>query len=91
MASTATPLLVVGTTGTKFPNITGAVTDPVPVQIKNEDAALTAWIGGPDVSASKGQSLGPGVVMTFNLYGDLEIPYAFSTGTPIVSVLVARQ
>jgi hypothetical protein len=90
VASTPTPLLVLGAgTGTTFKNISGTVTDLLPVQVKNEDATAVVWIGGPDVSATKGQSLNPGQAMTMNVYGD--IPYAFSTGVPIVSVLLGRQ
>lgn len=93
VASTATPLLVKGTTGTKFPNIAGTVSDPIPIQLRNEDAAAIIWIGGPDVDATHGQSLKPGETMPLNVYGfdGLEIPYAFSTGTPIISVLAGRQ
>lgn len=90
VASTATPLLVQGTTGTKFNNVEGMVSDPLPIQIKNEDATAVVWIGGSDVSATKGQSLDAGQVLPMNVYGT-EIPYAFSTGTPIVSVLAGRQ
>jgi hypothetical protein len=92
VASTPTPLLVLGAgAGTTFKNISGTVTDLLPVQIKNEDAAAVVWIGGPDVSATRGQSLNPGQAMTMNVYGSLEIPYAFSAATPIVSILVGRQ
>jgi hypothetical protein len=92
VASTPTALLVSGTgTGFTFKRIQGTLQDPLPVIIKNEDAAATVWIGGPDVSATQGQSLAPGATDTYNLYGELEIPYAWSTGTPVVSVLVGRQ
>lgn len=91
VASTPTALLVQGTTTTKFINIQGSLTDPLPVTIKNEDASATVWIGGPDVSATKGQSLQPLGSYTYNLYGSAEIPYAFSTGTPIISVCLGRQ
>lgn len=93
VASTPTPLVVLGsgTTGTTFKNTSGTVTDLLPVQVKNEDATAVVWIGGPDVSATNGQSLNPGQAMTMNVYGAKEIPYAFSTGTPIISVLLGRQ
>ena len=93
VASTATPLLVLGTgTGTTFKNVGGTVTDPLPVSIKNEDSAATVWIGGSDVTNTKGQSIPPGGTMTMNLYGNpVDLPYAFSTGTPIVSVMAGRQ
>lgn len=98
VASTPTPLLVFGTgSGSTFKSIAGTVQDPLPVQIKNEDPSTTIWIGGPDVSATNGQSLAPLAAMTMNLYGGSspsstsEIPYGFSTGTTVVSVLVGRQ
>jgi hypothetical protein len=92
VASTATPLLVAGTgTGTTFRNTAGNVQDPLPIQVKNEDAAAVVWIGGPDVNATHGQSLNAGQSVIMNVYGTSEIPYAFSTGTPIVSVLAGRQ
>jgi hypothetical protein len=92
VASTPTPCLVQGSTGTKFPNITGQVGDPIPCTIKNEQADTTVvYVGGPDVSATKGQSIAPGNSQTYNLYSVSDIPYVFSTGTPVVSVLVARQ
>ena len=93
VASTATPLLVSGTgSGTTFKNASGGtVTDSLPVRIRNEDASATVWIGGSDVSATAGQSLKPGEIMTMNVYGISEIPWAFSTGTPVVSVLCGRQ
>lgn len=90
MASTATPLLVKGTAGTDFPQITGSVSGPIPCQIKNEDASAVVWIGGPDVSATDGQSLDAGETLPLNLYGS-DIPWAFSTGTPVVSVLCGQQ
>lgn len=91
VASTATALLVAGTTGTKFNNIQGNVTTPLGVSIKNEDTAATVWIGGSDVSATKGQSLAPGQTLPLALFGSSEIPYAFSTGTPIISVICGQQ
>lgn len=92
VASTPTPLLVKGNgTGTTFKTAVGHVNDPLPVQIKNEDPTAVVWIGGPDVSATTGQSLNAGQTMTMNVYGESEIPYAFSVGTPIISVLCGRQ
>ncbi len=91
VATTATPLLVQGTTGTKFNNIDGSITDPLPVIIKNEDASSLVYIGGSDVSTTKGQSIAAGGSVVMNLYGSSEIPYAYSAGTPIVSVLCGRQ
>lgn len=90
-ASTITALLVLGDgTGTTFKTITGHLQDPVPVTIKNEDAAAIVWVGGPDVSATKGQSVGPGASKTINVYSN-DFPFAFSTGTPVISVLCGRQ
>lgn len=92
VASTITPALVSGTgSGTTFKNINGTIQDPIPVIIKNEDATAIVYIGGPDVSATNGQSIAPGSSFTANLYGSAEIPYIFSVGTPIVSVLLGRQ
>jgi len=93
VTSTATPLLVQGTAGTDFPNISGNLTDPVPCRIKNEAAAggTVVYIGGSDVSASNGTSLAGQESFTANLYGTSEIPYAFAVGTPTVSVLLGRQ
>lgn len=94
VASTPTPCLVLGTpseSNTVFGNIKGTLQDPVPVIIKNEDAAAIVWWGGPSVSATYGQSIPPGGSVTMNLYGEQEIPYVFSTGTPIVSVTCGRQ
>ena len=92
-AAAATPLLVQGSTGTKFQNIQGNVTDPLPLIIKNEDAAITVWIGGSDVDPTHGQSLPAGASIPMALYGtNIDVPYAYpASGTPIVSVLVGRQ
>lgn len=91
VGSTATPCLVQGTSGTEFPNVTGSVSDPVPCTIKNEATDTTVvYVGGPDVDDTNGQSLPPGASQTYNLY-DSDIPYVWSSGTPVVSVLCARQ
>lgn len=95
VASTPTPCLVLGTgSGSTFKNINkGTVQDPLPVVVKNEDAntGIVVWIGGSDVSATNGMSLQPGESLPMALYNDTEIPYVFSTGTPVVSVLCGRQ
>lgn len=91
VTSTATPLLVKGSGGTQFNNVTGNIQDPLPIVIQNLDAAITMWIGGPDVSATTGIELLAGQSMPMNLYGESEIPYVFAVGTPIVAVLVGRQ
>lgn len=90
VGATATPLLVQGKTGTEFENISGTVGDPVPVTIKNEDASAIVYVGGPDVDATHGQSIAAGAAQTYNLYGS-DVPYAYSAGTPIISVLCGRQ
>lgn len=90
VTSTATPLLVKGTGATQFGNISGTITDPLPIMIKNEDSATTVWVGGSDVDATHGMSIAPGTSLTFNVYGN-DIPYVFAVGTPIISVLVGRQ
>lgn len=91
-ATTATPLIVKGDgTGTTFKNTQGSLQDPIPVEIRNEDGAAIVFIGGPDVSNTKGQQLRAGESKVMNLYGEKEIPYAYSAGTPLVSVLLGRQ
>jgi hypothetical protein len=89
-ASTATPLLVQGTTGTEFQNVAGSLQDPIPVQILN-NSGTAVWIGGPGVTASNGYPLLEGSPLTWNLYGTSEIPYAFSAGTPVIYVIIGRQ
>lgn len=86
--------LVKGTGAAQFNNMPafGSVTDPIPVSIKNEDATNLMWWGGPDVSATKGQSISPGEKVVMNVYNESEIPWLFSaTGTPIASVVCGRQ
>jgi hypothetical protein len=87
-ASTITPLLVQGTTGTKFANISGTVSDPLPVQFMITTG--TVYWGGPNVSASNGFLMLANVPVVMNIYSN-DIPYVFSTGTPVVSVVVGRQ
>lgn len=89
-STTAVPLLVQGTSGTSFPNILGSLQDPVPVTIKNESATQIVYVGGPDVSATLGQSIAAGGSETYNLYG-ADIPYAWSSAAGTVSVLAGRQ
>ncbi len=92
VASTPTPVLVQGTgTGTTFKAIQGTLQDPIPIRIRNEDGAAIVLIGGSDVDATHGQTLKPFETFTANLYGEKEIPYVWSTGTPVVSVLLGRQ
>jgi hypothetical protein len=90
-ANTPTNLFVLGNgTGFTFKVTRGTVSDPMPVTVKNEDPSLILWIGGPDVSPTNGQSLAPGQTFTVNMYGG-DMPWGFSTGSPIVSVLAGRQ
>ena len=86
VTSTATPLL----TKALFPNVVGAAADPIPLIVKNEDASIVVWIGGPNVDATHGQSLVAGASIPMALYSN-DVPYAFAVGTPIVSVLAGRQ
>jgi hypothetical protein len=90
VASTPTPLLVQGTTGTDFINIQGSLQDPLPVYIEVASGA-TVYLGGSDVSATKGMLLPTATPIPLSLYGSSEIPYVFSTGTPVVTVLCGRQ
>jgi hypothetical protein len=89
VASTATPLLVQGTTGTKFNQIVGQVTDPIPVQFMITSG--TVYWGGPNVSASNGFLMVANSPVIVNCYGPSEIPYCFSTGTPTIYVACGRQ
>jgi hypothetical protein len=75
-----------------FSNLVGHVQDTVPVQVKNEDSSAIIWLGGPDVSDTRGQSLGPGETQPYALYAN-DYPYAYTTSasSPIVSVQVLRQ
>jgi len=90
---TATPTIVQGSGDDQFKNVSGTATDPLPVSIKNEDASDTVWWGGSDVDDTHGQSLAPGASQVFGLTGmpASDIPYVYSTGTPIVSVAVGKQ
>ena len=75
-----------------FPNQPGSLQDPLSCSVKNEDGVATIWIGGPDVTNTKGQSLAPLTSQPFALYKN-DIPWAYTTsaGTPVVSVMVAGQ
>lgn len=75
-----------------FPNLIGSIQDPTPLVLKNEDAAVTIWIGGPDVSATKGQSLVAGQSIPMALYAN-DIPWGFtsSAANPVISVMVGLQ
>jgi hypothetical protein len=89
VANTATPLLVQGTTGTRFLEpFNGTVSDPIPCQFMVTSG--TVFWGGPDVDATHGFPLVANSPVVSNLYGT-EIPYVFSTGTPVVYVVLGRQ
>lgn len=77
-------------TGTQFINIQGSITDPLPVYI-SVPTGSTVYLGGSDVSATKGMLLPVATMIPLGLYGSGEIPYVFSTGTPVVTVLCGRQ
>ena len=90
--TTAAPVLVQGTTGTKFPIIVGSLQDPLPIILQNLDAAINIFIGGPDVSSSNGYALAPGASLPMQLFGESEIPYIVAaSGTPTLAVLCGRQ
>lgn len=89
VASTITPLLVQGTGASTFLNIDGSLQDPLPVQFMIESG--TVYWGGPNVSATIGFPMIANVPVVVNCYGSSEIPYVFSTGTPVVYVVCGRQ
>lgn len=90
VAGAAQPALVLGTGAGQFKNIQGSLQDPLPVSIKNEDPTAVMWWGGPDVSATKGQSISPGNTVIMNVYNESEIPWVFGTGGTF-SVVCGRQ
>jgi hypothetical protein len=88
-AATATPLLVQGTTGTKFNVISLGLQDPLPVQFMITTG--TVYWGGPNVSASNGFLMIANVPVVMNVYSN-DIPYCYQTaGGAVVSVVVGRQ
>ena len=92
VGSTPTITLVRGSgSGTTFKNIEGSLQDPLPLSIKNEDGSAVVWWGGSDVDSTHGQSIPPGGTVVMNVYNPSEIPYVWSSGTPIVSVVCGRQ
>jgi hypothetical protein len=91
-ASTATPLVVQGYTGTDFPNTTGVDGDEIPFLITNCDAVIVIYIGGPGVTTATGTPLAAGAALPIGVVGGGEIPYAIAaSGTPTVAVLAGRQ
>lgn len=87
VANTATPLLVQGTTGTKFQNISGTVQDPLPIMFSI--ATGTVYWGGPNVSNTNGFLLTAGSPIIMNIYSN-DIPYVYGSAVA-VSVVVGRQ
>ena len=90
VATTPTALLVQGGGANQFKSIAGTVQDPLPVMIVNTSATAT-FVGGPSVGASS-FPLVQNVPMVMNLYGNpVDIPFAYSAGTPTINVIVGRQ
>ena len=52
-STTAAPVIA----GAGLTSLNGAVNDPLPLQIKNIDASITIYIGGPGVTSSNGYPL----------------------------------
>ena len=71
----------------------GALIDPIPVQIKNIDAAITIYLGGPTVSTSNGYPLLAGASISFGFVaGDEDGLYALAaSGSPKIAYLSLRQ
>ncbi len=91
-SSTATALIVQGSSTGQFLNITGNVTDQIPVLILNTDASITIYIGGSNVTSSNGLPLTAGSSIPLTLINAGDIPYAISaSGTPKMAVLLGRQ
>lgn len=80
------------TPSSSFPNLLPSLQDPTPISIKNEDASAVIYIGGPDVTNTKGQSLAAGASMPMALYAN-DVPWGYTTSAanPIVSVMVGLQ
>lgn len=91
VSTTATAAIVQGSGSTQFKTTSGTLQDPLPVCITNTDKSVTVYLGGPDVTDSNGTPIPPGGQFPCNLYGTGEIPYLYSTGTPIVAILCGRQ
>lgn len=89
--ATPTPLLVRGNGDGQLKNITGNIQDKLPLIIQNLDDTDVLFIGGPDVSDTLGVSIATGESLRLDLYGEGEIPYAYSAGAIIVGILAGRQ
>ena len=87
-ATTPTPLLPTN----RFPTLGGTLADPIPVIVQNTDAAITVFIGGPDVSLTNGFQLLKGAQITVSIEAKTAVPYAIAaSGSPVVAVLATRQ
>ena len=80
-------------TGTGIHNFSGAIGDPLPLQIKNIDSTITIYIGGPNVSSSNGYPLLAGQsISTAWLQQEVTTLYCVAaSGTPVLAILTARQ
>jgi hypothetical protein len=87
----ATPLIVAGTGPNQFRNPAGVISDPLPLVILNTDAAISVYLGGPNVSATNGLTLGAGQSVTLQIV-DGATPYGLAaSGSPRVGILAGRQ
>jgi len=79
--------------GAGLDNLSGAVSDPLPLQIKNIDASITIYIGGPNVTSSNGYPLLAGQSISSSwLQNEVTTLYCVAaSGTPILAILTARQ
>ena len=94
LSTTAQAAIVKGSSAGQFViGLTNSgLQDPLPVSIKNEDAAIVIYWGGPGVTSTTGQSIAAGSEIIMNLYGQLEVPYLVAaSGTPVASVVLGRQ
>ena len=91
-SSTTTALFVQGSGAGKLLNLTGSVTDPVPLLVKNMDASITIYIGSSTVSSSTGYPLLAGATFPIALINSGDILYGISaSGTPNIAILAGRQ
>jgi hypothetical protein len=71
----------------------GSLGDPIPCQVKNIDASITIYLGGPAVSTSTGYPLLAGASISFGFVaGDDNALYALAaSGSPKLAFLTLRQ
>ena len=71
----------------------GSLIDPIPVQVKNMDATITVYLGGPGVTSSTGYPLLAGASISFGFVaGDEDALYVIAaSGTPKMAWLALRQ